>query len=117
MTHLCSYVTLRMPFILALILELAAPRPGVTPEHLASHGQALAWLDAEHRGLVAAVTLAASHGFDVHTWQLAFSLEVFFFRRGRWDDWAATQRTALAAACRLGDRYAQALAHRGIDPG
>ncbi|HEV2253345.1 MAG TPA: tetratricopeptide repeat protein [Streptosporangiaceae bacterium] len=95
-------------------IELAAPQPGVASEHFASHGQALAWLDAEHRGLVAAVALAAGRGFDVHAWQLAFSLEVFFFRRGRWDDWAATQRAALAAACRLGDRHAQALAHRGI---
>jgi tetratricopeptide (TPR) repeat protein len=95
-------------------IGVAAPGPGVTPDDLAGHRQALAWLDAEHRRLVAAVALAADHGFDVHAWQLAFSLETFFFRRGRWDDWAATQRTALAAACRLGDRYAQALAHCGI---
>lgn len=76
--------------------------------------QALAWLDAEHRGLVAAVTLAAGHGFDACAWQLAFSLETFFHRRSQWDDWASTQRTALEAASRLGDRHAQALAHCGI---
>lgn len=93
---------------------LAPPAPGVTPEDLAGHGQALAWLDGEHRGLLAAVTMAADHDFDVHAWQLAFSLETFLHRRGRTDDWAATQRTALAAACRLGDPHAQALAHCGI---
>jgi len=49
-------------------IGLAAPRPGVTPEDLASHVQALAWLDAEHRGLLAAVTVAVGHGFDGHAW-------------------------------------------------
>jgi tetratricopeptide (TPR) repeat protein len=86
----------------------------VTPEDIADHSQALAWLDAEHRGLVVAVTLAADNGFDVHTWQLAFSLETFFYRRGHWHDWAATQQTALAAAYRLDDTYAQTVAHSGI---
>jgi hypothetical protein len=41
-------------------------------------------------------------------------METFFFRRGHWHDWAATQRTGLAAARRLGDVEAQAHAHRGI---
>jgi hypothetical protein len=95
-------------------IGLAAPRPGVTPEDLASHVQALAWLDAEHRGLLAAVTVAVGHGFDGHAWQLAFSLETSFYRRGHWRDWAATQRTALEAAYRLGDRDAQSLAHCGV---
>jgi DNA-binding SARP family transcriptional activator len=104
----------RLLYPLRRPITLAAPRPGVRPDDLSSHGQALAWLDAEHRGLVAAVSLAAKKGFDVHAWQLAFSLETFFYRRGHWDDWAATQHTALAAACRLGDRYAQTLAHSGV---
>jgi DNA-binding SARP family transcriptional activator/tetratricopeptide (TPR) repeat protein len=95
-------------------IALTAPWPGVTPDDLASHGQALAWLDAEHRGLLAAINLAAENGYHVHAWQLAFNLETFFYRRGHWQDWAATQRTALAAAHRLGDQYAQTLAHSGI---
>lgn len=104
----------RLLYPLRRPIALAAPRRGVTPDDLASHGQALAWLDAERRGLLAAVSLAAGHGYDVHAWQLAFSLETFFYRRGHWHDWAVTQRTALAAACRLGDRDAQALAHCGV---
>jgi DNA-binding SARP family transcriptional activator/tetratricopeptide (TPR) repeat protein len=95
-------------------VTLAAPGPGVTPEHLASHDQALAWLDAEHHALVAAVALAADHGFDAHTWQLAYCLETFLYRRIHWQDWAGTQRTALAAAHRLGDSHAQTHAHSGV---
>jgi tetratricopeptide (TPR) repeat protein/transcriptional regulator with XRE-family HTH domain len=95
-------------------IALAAAAPGMTPDDLASHAQALAWLDAEHRGLLGAVSLAADNGYDVHAWQLAFSLETYFYRRGHWYDWAATQDVALAAARRLGDRYAQTLAHSGV---
>jgi DNA-binding SARP family transcriptional activator/tetratricopeptide (TPR) repeat protein len=104
----------RLLYPLRRQIALTAPRPGVTPDDLASHGQALAWLDAEHRGLLAAISLAAGNGYHVHAWQLAFSLETFFYRRGHWQDWAATQHTALAAAHRLGDRYAQTLAHSGV---
>ena len=104
----------RLLYPLRRPITLAAPPTGARPEHLASHDQALAWLDAEHRGLLAAVTLAADNGFDVHAWQLAFCLETFFHRRGHWQHWADTQDAALAAACRLGDRDAQALAQCGI---
>src|SRR5262249_25342534 len=40
-------------------LALPPPSPGVTPEQPAGHGQALAWLAAEHPVLLAAVGLAA----------------------------------------------------------
>jgi tetratricopeptide (TPR) repeat protein/transcriptional regulator with XRE-family HTH domain len=104
----------RLLYPLRRRVDLAELRPGVEPENLTSHDQALAWLDAEHRGLLAAIHLAADHGFDVHAWQLPFCLETFFYRRSHWEDWAATQQAALAAACRLGDSYAQTLAHSGI---
>ena len=51
-------------------IALAGPRSGVTSDDLASHAEALAWLDAEHRGLLAAVSLAAENAFDVHAWQV-----------------------------------------------
>jgi DNA-binding SARP family transcriptional activator len=104
----------RLLYPLRRRIPLVAPRSGMTPDDLAHHGQALAWLDAERHGLLAAISLAADHGFDVHAWQLAFSLETFFYRRSHWQDWAATQRIALAAADRLGDRDAQALTHCGV---
>lgn len=95
-------------------IKLAASQPGVTLVELSGHGQALAWLDAEYRGLLAAVSLAADGRLDIHAWQLAWTLETFLYRRGHWHDWAATQHTALAAAQRLGDQYAQTQAHCGI---
>jgi len=88
------------------------PQPGVTPEHLTDHQQALAWFSTEHPVLLAAITQAADAGLDTHTWQLAWTLDTFLHRRGHWHDLAATQRAALAAARRLADPSAQALAHR-----
>ena len=49
------------------------PSPGVTPEDLADHEQALAWFAAEHPVLLAAVGQAAATGFDTHAWQLAWT--------------------------------------------
>ncbi|MGN9907517.1 BTAD domain-containing putative transcriptional regulator [Phytohabitans sp. LJ34] len=86
----------------------APPLPGVHPEALADHAQAMAWFTAEHQVMVAAVDLAAGAGFDTHAWQLAWTLYSFFDWQGRWHDQTATQRTALEATSRLGDRAAKA---------
>jgi DNA-binding SARP family transcriptional activator len=91
---------------------LVAPRPGAAPGQPADHRQALAWFEAEHQVLLAAATLAAGSGFDSHAWQLPWAMADFLQARGHWQEWAATQRTALAAATRLGDTAAQALSGR-----
>jgi DNA-binding SARP family transcriptional activator len=91
---------------------LAPPRPGAAPGQPADHSQALAWFEQEHQVLVAAVTLAAGSGFDTHAWQLAWATASFLLVRGHWQEWAATLRTALAAATRLGDPAAQAISGR-----
>ena len=93
-------------------VALAPPRPGVAPEQPADDRQALAWFEAEHQVLLAVLTLAAESGFDTHAWQLPWAMESFLQPRGHWLEWAATQRTALAAATRLGDTAAQALSGR-----
>jgi DNA-binding SARP family transcriptional activator/tetratricopeptide (TPR) repeat protein len=93
---------------------LEDPRPGVTTDDSAgSYATALAWFDAEHRVLVAVVAAAADHRFDTQAWQLAWVLDTFFELRAAWRDWEATQRTALAAARRLGNRFAEFHAARG----
>jgi DNA-binding SARP family transcriptional activator len=109
-----AYAADRLLYPVRRPIELAALPPGVTLRELTSHGQALAWLEAEKPALLAAVTMAAGSGLDVHAWQLPWALETFFYRRGHWHDWAAAQRAALAAAQRLGDQYAQTQARCGI---
>jgi tetratricopeptide (TPR) repeat protein/transcriptional regulator with XRE-family HTH domain len=91
---------------------LAAPGPGTAPEQAADHRQALAWFEEEHQVLLAAATLAAQSGSDVHAWQLPWALAPFLQTRGLWQEWAASQRTALAAASRLGEAAAQAVCSR-----
>jgi DNA-binding SARP family transcriptional activator/tetratricopeptide (TPR) repeat protein len=85
-----------------------APRPGVTPEALTGHQQAVAWLEAEQQVLLAAVALADAAGFDVHAWQIPWTMADFLHRHGRWHQKAAIQATALAAATRLDDKAGQA---------
>ena len=91
-------------------IVLAPPRPGTAPEQPADHRQALAWFEAEHQVLLASVTLAAGSGFEGHAWQLPWAM-VSHLREHR-QERAAIQRTALAAAGRLGNTAAQALSSR-----
>src|SRR6202012_2699790 len=74
--------------------------------------QALAWFETEHQVLLATMKLAAVSSFDTHTWQLAWAMKNFLQARGYRQELAATQRTALTAATRLGDTAAQAVCSR-----
>ena len=93
-------------------IVLAPPRPGAAAGQPADHRQAMAWFEQEHQVLLAAVALAAGSGFDSHAWQLPWAMASFLQARGRWQEWAAAQHTALAVATRLGDTAAQALSGR-----
>jgi DNA-binding SARP family transcriptional activator/tetratricopeptide (TPR) repeat protein len=92
-------------------LQLAGPQPGVLPADVVDKEQAMAWFDAEVPVLVALIAYADANGFDTHAWQIPWTLGPFFNRRGRWQEYIATQETALAAARRLGDTLALAHAH------
>jgi tetratricopeptide (TPR) repeat protein len=92
-------------------LRLAAPQPGVLPAEMADKDQAMAWFDAEAPVLLTLVEYAGGNGLDTHAWQIAWTLGPFFHRRGRWRSYAASQRSALAAAQRLDDTLALAHAH------
>ncbi len=93
-------------------VALVPPRQGVTTEPVTDYQQAMAWFEEEREVLLAAITFADSSGFDGHAWQLPWALGAFLQTRGHWQEWAATQRTALDAASRLGDTAAQALSGR-----
>jgi DNA-binding SARP family transcriptional activator/tetratricopeptide (TPR) repeat protein len=90
----------------------ALPPAEEPPEDLATAEQALDWLQAEYPVLLAAASAAASSGCESHAWQLPAVLREHFARRGHCQDWVQSQRRALAAAIRLGDRAVQALAGR-----
>ncbi len=92
-------------------LQLASPQPGVLPADVADKEQAMAWFDAEVPVLLALIAFADADGFDTYAWQIPWTLSPFFNRRSRWQDYIVTQRTALAAASRLGDTLALAHAH------
>jgi DNA-binding SARP family transcriptional activator len=93
-------------------VTLAPLLPGVTPEHIAGIEQALAWFEPEDQVLMGAVARALEAGFDAHAWQITWALSRFLNQKGRWQDWAAAEQIALAAAERLGDLAAQAGIHQ-----
>lgn len=93
-------------------VALAPPSPGTAPEPIADHRQALAWFDAEHHVLISAVGHAYGSGSDSHAWQIPWATAPFLDHRGHWQEWAAAQLTALAAATRLGDTFGQAISSR-----
>jgi tetratricopeptide (TPR) repeat protein len=95
-------------------IPLPPAEPGAVLPDVSDPELALAWFTAEHPVLLAAIDEAARTGFDEHAWQLAWAVEYFFDLHDGWQDWATTQSVALDAAQRLGDRPAQALAHRGL---
>jgi DNA-binding SARP family transcriptional activator len=102
-------------------LRLAPAQPGVIPEPLVDHKQALAWYQAEHRVLLGAVAFAFTAGFDACAWQLPWCLEMYLDWQGHWQDWAAIQWIALEAVTPMGHppqtevhRGEQAMVRRGV---
>ncbi|GAA1551219.1 BTAD domain-containing putative transcriptional regulator [Dactylosporangium maewongense] len=108
--------TLQHPFQVR-VPDPAPPSAGVVPPALADQAAASRWFAAEYPVLTAAVHAAATTGFDSLAWQIAWTLTNFFQRQGRHHDWIATQRVALAAAHRCGDRHGEAHLQRVLGRG
>jgi tetratricopeptide (TPR) repeat protein len=72
----------------------------------------MAWFDAELPCLLAAQAAAEQYRWNTVVWQFGWVLHGYLWRRGRIHEQLLTWRAGLAAAQRLGDRSAQALAHR-----
>ncbi len=92
-------------------IALAPATPGAALQRLADHRKALGWFDTEYQNLLIALRQAAAQGFDVHTWQLAWTLASYFDRRWHWHDAVTYLRLALAAAERIDDLRGQAVSH------
>ncbi|MGH3678793.1 MAG: ATP-binding protein, partial [Natronosporangium sp.] len=104
------------PLITSRLVSVTLPQlhPGVAPERLVGQEQATTWFASEHTVLLAAIDRASLAGLDTHAWQLAWAVAGYFYRRWLWHDLAATARTALVAARRLGDLVGQARAHANL---
>jgi len=96
------------------VLALTQPRGEALAPELHDSAEALAWFETEHAVLLAIIADAATAGLDHHVGQISWSMADYLDRRGHWHDWAATQRFAVAAAQRAGDREAEARACRGL---
>jgi tetratricopeptide (TPR) repeat protein len=89
--------------------------PGmVVPERFTGREDALAWLDAERPGLIAAVTIAANTGRDQAAMLLPLALAEYLNWRRRFDDWLAVAAVSVDAARRLGHGQGAALNNLGI---
>lgn len=77
------------------------------PEFPGPH-EVMAWWETERPNLLRAIDAAVLAGRDVQAWQLAKALVSFFSGTGNARDQHDTQRVALAAARRVGDRVAEA---------
>ena len=87
------------------------PPPGPRPAHapdLSALGQAGAWLEAERANLHAAADYAASRAYFPHALAIPAAMSGFLAARGHWDQSAALNQTALAAARQAGDRLGEA---------
>jgi DNA-binding SARP family transcriptional activator len=84
--------------------------PGCEPLAFTCYEQAVAWCDAEHANLIAAIRLAAETGHDDVAWMFPVAMRGFFDLRKPWPEWLACASIAVAAARRGGDRGGQAWA-------
>jgi tetratricopeptide (TPR) repeat protein len=95
-------------------IQLDPPPSYCEPLAFSSYEQSLAWCDAEHPNLVAAVGLAAGTGHDDIGWRLPVALWPFLAHRRYWADFAGSMSVAVACADRVGDRSARAWALDGL---
>ncbi|KUM70925.1 tetratricopeptide repeat protein [Streptomyces curacoi] len=85
--------------------------PGTAePERFADRAEALAWLDGERAGLVAAVSWGREKRFASRAVRLAQCLRVYLDWRRHFDDLTTVMRTVLEVAHRAGDRHHEATA-------
>ncbi|MGW3653114.1 tetratricopeptide repeat protein [Streptomyces sp. NPDC000878] len=80
------------------------------PGRFGGRGEALAWLDGERAGLVAAVGWGERERFADMAWRLAVCLAVYLEWRRYFDDWVGVGRAVLKAAVCSGDGEGEAIA-------
>ncbi|MFE6826239.1 tetratricopeptide repeat protein [Streptomyces sp. NPDC057690] len=87
--------------------------PGLPlPDDFTDRDQALEWLEAEHRNLVAAATAAPAH--HAAATRLVLALGAFFDRRRHTNDWINLSTAAVAICREAGDRHNERAALDGL---
>lgn len=71
------------------------------------YDSATAWLDIEYPALISAVNHAAGHGWPGYAWQIAYTLDYFFYLRDRIDDWLTIYQIALSAVREVSDQHGE----------
>jgi transcriptional regulator with XRE-family HTH domain/tetratricopeptide (TPR) repeat protein len=95
-------------------IRIDPPLPGVRPESFASKRDALAWLDAEYQVFIKGIDGAVRENIDDFAWRFPVVLWTYYYVCGHWHDGVATQRVAVEAARRRGERNGYARAMRGL---
>ncbi|GIJ43390.1 SARP family transcriptional regulator [Virgisporangium aliadipatigenens] len=90
---------------------------GTTVDPLADARQSMAWLEVNLRPLLAAMRQFPRAASDERLWQLAWVLDTFLNRGGRWTDRLVVWQAGLDAARRLENGLAEAHAQRNIAGG
>ena len=80
------------------------------PAEFSGRDDALAWLDAERPGLIAAVTMAAGTGRHQEAMRLPLNLSEYLQWRRRFDDWLAVIAVSRDSARHLNDKGNEAAA-------
>jgi DNA-binding SARP family transcriptional activator/tetratricopeptide (TPR) repeat protein len=98
--------------------RVASDVPGAAPRWPAPvddvHRDPVAWFDAEHAALVAAVEQACRAGLAGHAWELANLAVNHFAFRGHYDAWRHTHEAALRACTTAGDGFGAAVLTRSL---
>ncbi|GCB45935.1 tetratricopeptide repeat protein [Streptomyces sp. NL15-2K] len=84
------------------------------PERFSDRGQALAWLDSERTGLVAAALWAREERYADTAVRLAAKLAEYLCWRRSYDDWISVGHVAREAAHRAGNRMEEAIAWHNL---
>jgi tetratricopeptide (TPR) repeat protein/transcriptional regulator with XRE-family HTH domain len=87
------------------------PPPGHPPADvpdLSTLAKASTWLEAERGNMHAAAAYAAGHGRSAYAIAISAAISSFLSTRGHWDQCAALQQSAIAAARQAGDRLGEA---------
>ncbi|HZR52904.1 MAG TPA: BTAD domain-containing putative transcriptional regulator [Streptosporangiaceae bacterium] len=91
-------------------IDLGEPASGCVPCPPADRAAALAWFDAEHACLLAALDVAAAEGWHTRVWQLAWTLDTFHELRGHAGDQLASWQAGFTAAEQAGQPAGRILA-------